>query len=299
MDAIDATGQVLSQLSQRGGYGITHAISLARADGTSFTASDATESLRAVRCALTLALGRRTDVVLPVGWLADDPAWARWTAGRVDPFRDDRGSWLDSSIAAAQVGQVVGRFVDNWSDLLHRDTLRYAVSYYVQALALDPELGTAAATSGLLLVGRSWLVEDRQVYTSGEWTRIRDAGAGEAETQIRALLNFRECRVSSALPGDLAYLQTVADQLNTDKAPHDPERDGLGCIIAMRNHVIHPTRSKRNKWTREQWTEARILAVHFLELALLAYVGYRDRYHPRISGNRWLGYAKDVPWTGC
>jgi hypothetical protein len=37
---------------------------------------------------------------------------------------------------------------------------------------------------------------------------MRDAGAGEAETQIRALLNFRECRVSSALPGDLAYLQT-------------------------------------------------------------------------------------------
>lgn len=67
----------------------------------------------------------------------------------------------------------------------------------------------------------------------------------------------------------------------------------------MRNHVIHPTRSRRNRWTREQWTEARILAVHFLELAVLAYVDYRERYHPRISGNRWLGYTEDVPWTGC
>jgi hypothetical protein len=83
MDAIDPAGQVISQLSQRGGYGSTHAISLARADGTSFTASDAMESLRAVRCALALALG------------------------------------------------------------------------------------TAAAISGLLLVGRSWLIEDRRVYTSG------------------------------------------------------------------------------------------------------------------------------------
>jgi hypothetical protein len=105
--------------------------------------------------------------------------WARWTAGRVDPFRDDQGSWLDSSIAAAQVAQVVGRFVDKWSDLLHRDTLRYVVSYYVQALAQDPELGTAAAISGLLLLGRSWLVEDKQVYTNGEWSRMRDQGAGE------------------------------------------------------------------------------------------------------------------------
>lgn len=41
----------------------------------------------------------------------------------------------------------------------------------------------------------------------------------------------------------------------------------------MRNLVIHPTRSRRNRWTREQWTEAHILAVHFLELAVLAYVG--------------------------
>ena len=299
MDAIDPDGRVLNELGQRGGYGATHAISLARADDTPFTASEATESLHAVRCALALALGRRTDVALPVGWRGDEPVWARWTAGRADPYRDDRGSWLDSSIAAAQVGQVVGQFLDSWADPLRRDTLRYVVSYYVQALALDPELGTAAAISGLLLLGRSWLVEDRQVYTSGQWGQMRDAGAGEAETQVRALLQFRECRIGSALPGDLAYLQAVAARLNTDRAPHEPERDGLGCIIAMRNHVIHPTRSRRNRWSREQWTEARILAVHFLELAVLAYVGYRERYHPRISGNRWVGYTEDVPWTGC
>ena len=67
----------------------------------------------------------------------------------------------------------------------------------------------------------------------------------------------------------------------------------------MRNDVMHPTRTKRTKWSAYQWSEAHILAVHFLELALLAYVGYRGRYHPRISANRWLGYTEDVPWTGC
>jgi hypothetical protein len=37
---------------------------------------------------------------------------------------------------------------------------------------------------------------------------------------------------------------------------------------------------KRTKWSFYQWSEAHSLAVHFLELALLAYVGYRGRYHP-------------------
>jgi len=43
---------------------------------------------------------------------------------------------------------------------------------------------------------------------------------------------------------------------------------------------MHPTRTKRTKWSFYQWSEAHSLAVHFLELALLAYVGYRGRYPP-------------------
>jgi hypothetical protein len=38
----------------------------------------------------------------------------------------------------------------------------------------------------------------------------------------------------------------------------------------MRNDVMHPTRTKRTKCSFYQWSEAHSLAVHFLELALLA-----------------------------
>ena len=64
----------------------------------------------------------------------------------------------------------------------------------------------------------------------------------------------------------------------------------------MRNDVVHPTRKKRTKLSYYQWAEAHSLAVHFLELALLAYVRYRGQFHPRIAANRWLGYVEDVPW---
>ena len=60
-------GDFGDELNWRGGYGVTHAVSLARADAAAFTAADATNALHAVRCALVLALGRRADVVLPVG----------------------------------------------------------------------------------------------------------------------------------------------------------------------------------------------------------------------------------------
>jgi hypothetical protein len=293
MDALERGRDSRDQLRRRGGYAVTHAISLSRSDDATFTCADATDALHAVRCALVLALGRRADVVLPVGWHHGEPVWARWTAGRVDAYREP-GSWLDTSIAATQVAETVGRFLDCWPDMLRRDTLLYATSYYSQALALGVELGTAAAVSGLSLLGYSWLVEDRHTYSRSEWSNL-----GNTEAQIRALLEFSKCRINTAVPDAFAHLQIVAQHLDATKAPDDAARDGLGCVIALRNHVMHPTRSKRTKWSAYQWAEAHILATHFLELALLAYVGYRERYHPRISTNRWVGYVEDVPWAGC
>ena len=290
MDALDPSRDDLAGLRRSGGYGATHTLSLTRADGSPFTGEDAMGALDAVRCALSLIVGRRADVVLPVGWHDEKPVWAWWTAGRVDSFREP-GSWLDASIGGSQAGEVIGRFLQRWPDSLSSDTLRYATSYYVQALGLGVELGTAAAVSGLLLLAYSWLVEEKQLFTISAWGKLRP----EAESQIGALLNMSDCRINPAVPAAFAHLAGVAEQLDVGGQP----RDGLSCVIRMRNDVIHPTRTKRTKWSVYQWAEAHGLAVHFLEMALLAYIGYRGRIHPRISANRWLGYTEDVPWLGC
>ena len=51
-----------------------------------------------------------------------------------------------------------------------------------------------------------------------------------------------------------------------------------------------PDPTKRTNWSFYLWSEAHSLAVHFRELAFLANVSYRGRYHPRIAANRWLGH---------
>jgi hypothetical protein len=116
-------------LQRSGGDGVTHTLSLSRPDGSPFSAMDAMQALEAVRCALSLILGRRADVVLPVGWKDEQPVWARWTAGLLDSFAEP-GTWLDASIGGAQVSEVVGRFLESWPDSFRSDTLRYATSYY-------------------------------------------------------------------------------------------------------------------------------------------------------------------------
>ena len=119
----------------------------------------------------------------------------------------------------------------------------------------------------------------------------------KAEPQIRELLNMSDCRIDTAIPSAFDNLAAVAQQLHADTQPGQPVRDGLGCIIKMRNDVIHPTRAKRVKWSSYQWVEAWTLTVHFLELGLLAYIGYGGQIHPRIAANRWAGYVESVPWA--
>jgi hypothetical protein len=43
----------------------------------------------------------------------------------------------------------------------------------------------------------------------------------EAESQVRALLQFSDCRINTAVPGAFANLAAVADQLNAARKPDE------------------------------------------------------------------------------
>lgn len=292
LDSIANDTSAWKNLKDKGGYQVTQILSMQREDGEAFSASHAMKALEAVRYAMALAVGRQTEAILLVGWHKEAAAWSRWSAGRVDPYRDV-GTWLDSSITARQVGELIGRFLDSCADELRRDTLLYATSYYTQALGKNAEIGIASAISGLQLLGDSWFVEEAKTYTRGAWKELG------AEGQIRAMLSSASCRVNTLVPHGSDHLAAVAKRLTSNAGQQKLSYDGLDCLIKMRNEVMHPSRNKRLKWTYEEWIEAHELAAHFLELALLAYVGYRGKYHPRTALNRYAGYVEDVPWLGC
>lgn len=292
LDAVADDTTAWKNLEEKGGYQVTQILTMEREDGVPFTASEAMKALEAVRYAMALALGRQTEAVLLVGWHDETAVWSRWTAGRIDPYRYVN-TWLDSSITARQVGELIGRFLESCTDELRRETLLYATSYYTQALGRNAEIGIASAISGLHLLGDSWFVEEAKFYTRGAWKELG------AEGQIRAMLSSAQCRVSTQVPHGYDHLAAVAKRLNSNATQQKPSYDGLSCLIKMRNEVMHPSRNKRLKWTFEEWIEAHELAAHYLELALLAYVGYCGQYHPRTALNRYAGYVEDVPWLGC
>lgn len=273
------------ELKADGGHAITHVGQVCRVDGARFDAEDALPVLDAVRIALSIFLGRTSQCLLPVGYRDGQAVWARWATGSVDPFRTV-GSWRDTSIACAQLSELLARVVERCQDRQQRDVLRYASSYYVTAnFDVDVELGVAVPVSGLQLLAYSRFVEEGRSYSRNEWKALN------TETQLRALLD--DCQVDLTIPTHFQHLHDVAAAL---LARSGQQRDGLGCVISMRNDITHPTRERTTRWSVYQWAEAGMFARHLLELALLNIVGYSGKYHSRVDPNRWLGAVQDVPW---
>ncbi len=161
------------ELQDAGGFRFTHVGRLMRTDRSPFTGREAFDALDRVRVALNIALGRRTTCSLPVGWRAGRPVWTRWRGAPVDPYVD-KSPWLDDTIAAQQVSEIVSRVLKFSAHTDAWEALRPAVAYYVAAnVDVDVELSVAIPVSGLQLLAYYRFVTERQAYSQTSGRRLR------------------------------------------------------------------------------------------------------------------------------
>lgn len=267
-----------------GGFGFTHIGELSAVNGRPFSAEEGQQALDAVRVALSLAIGRRTACLLPVGWRGAVPVWTSWRVPQVDPFVSV-GTWLDEHVAAAQIAELLARTLDHWVDPVLRDVLRYATSYFLASnVDVNVELIVPTAVSGLLLLGHHRFV------TGGSESHSRWK-ALSTEAQLRRLLD--DCEIPSAVPPHFEHLESVRQTVEADA---DGPADALTCIARLRNHVAHPTRRQRATWGFIEWAEAGLVARHFLEHALLHTIGYTGATKPRTRGDG-DPRSVSVPWV--
>ena len=272
-------------LCDNGGSRFTHVGCLARLDGRPFTGQQAFHALDRIRVGLNLALGRRTTCALPVGWRGNDPVWTRWRGAPVDPYAT-RSHWLDDTIAAHQVGEVVRRVVEFASDPTAWSVVRQAVAYYMAAnVDADVELSVGIPVSGLQLLAYYRFVTQRRLYSMGKWDDLT------TEAQLRLLLIDAQADV--AVHPHFVHLTTVRDRLALTGA----HRDALGVVMRMRNIVTHPTRDKPADFSVYEWAEAGMHARYWLCLAILHTVGYQGQIADVLGPTpRWTGQVRSVPW---
>ncbi|MFE4206323.1 hypothetical protein ACFRSX_35595 [Streptomyces goshikiensis] len=278
--------QAWRQLRDSAGIRFTHVGQLVRTDGSTFTSEQALNVLERIRIGLALALGRRTSCFLPVGYRNDKPVWALWQGYPVDPFTRVSSHWLDTLVASRQLASILAKVLDFTAQEDRRDALTHALAYYIPTnTGFDAALGVALPISGLQLLSFFHFVTEGPVSATC-WERQND----HTEDEVRKLLTTMN--VSTPVPTHFTNLATVQARLPT-------QRDALGTIIYMRNHIIHPVKGRPGKYTHKEWAESSILANYWLGLALLHLIGYNDDIAAVLQA-RVLHEGderREVPWA--
>ena len=261
----------------RGAYLLSHAGVIGRVDGATFTGEQVEEVTSGLYWLFAFALGRRTGPILPYATNRESerPVWTQW-AMRATDSAGGGGTWFDLHHTESLNG-IFGPFMELWRQPALRRVLIRIISWYVQAQDINPvEAAIPAAQIAL----------ETLVATVPVRPDLDDPALGSNAAGKLARLLIR-----TGIPIDIpAELQ----ELRKASGPK-PWRHGPEAITHLRNDITHPRQDRA--WTSAAMIEAWKLSLWYLELAMLAWLGYRGQHNRRTREDRSVGLVEPVPWA--
>lgn len=258
-------------LDEDGGSGITAIGVLESTDGRSFTWQDAEPHIEALRVFLSFVCGRWTGPMSPAGLdAAGERVWFRWSVPLVD-----QGftvfTWFDThhDMALSDIAPV---FMNKWHDPVWKDTLSYAIYWFVRANS------AAAGADGSLILSQAALEILSWTYlvTCSGISRkaFNDMPAAKRIGQLLTPMG-----IPSEVPASFKVLQSIS-------------ADGAAAIVIVRNDLVHPEKRAGVLPATEAWT----LAQRYVELVILRLCGFDGEHANRTVSPRWVGQVERVPW---
>lgn len=268
---LSVTGAALSTLSNGdyGGTAITHAGELRRADGSLFNKQEAGKALERLRGFVRLLAGGDSPVLTERGHdRSGTVVWHRWAGQTAGRSRFD--TWLPRDVDPSEGGGLDAAWTGFGRIWGSGPEERRLLSAAVDAFVLASMTGSAAAGLVQAQAGLEVLAYRELHLVHGLTAQSVNASGGPglpAADKIRLLLALSG--VDPAVPDRLADLRAWCGRIasgNSGKA------DGAFAVTALRNDAVHPVPKRA---ADEAVTEqARRLAVRYLLLCILAWIGY-------------------------
>lgn len=288
IDSVRAATTLRKTLTADGGYAITHVGSVRLDSSRPFPLVDALDLLDGLYYFLSFTRGIWCGPVLPVAFESGTKVWSRWAPQRIRPWQERRSWFPDHEYSQAEsLCTAFSGFLDLWAKATWKEPLKNAIHLYIEANmdAGGVEGGIVLVQTALELLSWVYLVEDR----ASKVTSARKFDDRVAEGRIRDLL--KTLSIPTDLPDDLVDLASAAIVLGTS--------DGVDTFVSLRNAIVHPKRSKRDKVTAIG-TAARIqalsLGLWYLELILLRLFRYGGVYYSRLRSGYREDVREPVPW---
>lgn len=240
------------ELSELGGYAVTHIGELSRPGGESFVADEAIEFLECLYPFLSFVRGSWTGPMMVVGETENGDSWRYFRPANVEPWNGNH-SWCGPknwSIAA----KAFREYDRLWRDPAWNQGLKVVIGFFLAANRPRPlETAIAAAQSGLELLGWLRLVEtgdiDDEVWTSPAYTGAR---------KVRGVLEL--AKIDPTIPYEYRSLTRLDDSWD----------DGPSVVAGVRNQLVHPRmRDGRLSPTLTTLLQTRKLSRQYLQDCIL------------------------------
>ncbi len=281
IDLAEQHKETADNVKVNGGFGITNIGRVSKTTGALLTLKDFEALSDSLRYFLGLCRGFWVGPVLPFADIDGKPIFF-FAPSRLTTWHNAE-TWFPR-LKPKEAGTAFNRFHQLLQDPGWGEGLRHAIEWYVDANTADTLESSIVKTQvGLELL--AWLVlVDRHEYKSK--SKYRHDGAAKNLEDLLTVF-----RIPVAYPVHLENFRRGTTTWSTE--------NGVHAVVKVRNHIMHSTSVKRRELA-ELGTMAKLEAKHlglqYLELSLLAIIGYSGTYSDRTKFNRILGQDQVVPW---
>lgn len=238
---------------------------------------------------LSFSRGLWTGPVPCIGYRDGEEVWKHLEVPRLSAWKSV-STWFpyNDPRAISSLSKSFWQLDKLLADPLWHFPIRVAINWYIEA-----NLGAGAlegsivlAQTGLELLAWCYLVEDpaTSVESGGKFNKW------SAARKIRTLL--QELQIPVTIPSEITSLHSNNVGLNM--------QDGPSAITSVRNAVVHPKLSKRQKLDaipKRGRFDVKQLALWYLELTLLRLIAYDGVYYRRFISGHISESAATTPWS--
>lgn len=294
LDSKPETHNFLKQLRAERAYGLTHTARISREAGKTIDFDSGKDLVSRMSWFFSFLRGQWCSPILPSGRRGESEVWNLWKRPKASPWVAGKDSWFPGFyMSQAEIQTAMNRlfegFMEKWEDPIWNEPIQHATHWYVVS-----NLGEGGIEGAVILIQAAlellawvYFVEEKNQFSN---RKFDDAHLYPAKKKIELLLT--EASIDQSIP---ASLQNLSSEMALLKASDGPE-----AITNLRNALVHPKKSKRDRTTSVSASaryEIMQLGVWYLEMMLLFLFGYDGSYYSRFSTGTVKDALQKVPWA--
>lgn len=271
------TSDLVKDLKEEGGYGLTHVGRLMRADGRTFTSQAAERAMLDLYRLLSFARGSWTAPILCVGFNADGQRiFEDWSVRLAMPW-EGQSSWFD-----VHHGEALTALYPAFAGLMRNPKSGMAASSALYWYLRSNRAGQGAGVDSGIILSQAALERLATAQLANVPSAPVDANAA---TRLRFAMKL--LKLPTAIPKVIAAVYGARRKKAWSDLPE--------AITRVRNELVHP-KAKLKVELRRVIPDIWQLAQWSIELWFLRLCGYNGAYSNRLQSH-WRGEVEQVPWA--